>query len=180
VAYPDLLKSRVKQFIPALIEIMNRLNIISVCFHHELYMGYQETLTVLRSKLKNVLDQLVFGVVVNEPRYDDYAQRVFGKDKQGDWMHKNEADRLANHYAEFSRNNLGARIFSQISGRTDADWDLVNSVREVLNLIDSIDNLLLRGDDLDNGTIRDIESVTLLCEKTFPPRQNRLSLPDKN
>jgi len=57
-----------------------------------------------------------------------------------------------------------------------SDWNLVNSVREVLNLIDSIDNLLSWSEDLENGSLLDTESVTLLRENTFPSRQNKLSL----
>jgi hypothetical protein len=168
--YPDLLKSRAKQFIPALTEIMNRLNIISICFYNELYMDYQDTLQALRSQLKNLLDQLVNGLPVRNGKFDDYAQRVFGKDREGKWIHENEADRLSQHYPEFSRNNLGARVFRQIT-HTQEDWVLVCSVREVLNMIDSIDNLLLRGEDLESGSILDTGSIAKLCERTFPPRR---------
>lgn len=45
-------------------------------------------------------------------------------------------------------------------------------------MIDSIDNLLLRAEDLENGSLLDTESVALLRENTFPLRQNRLLLPD--
>lgn len=178
LTYPDLLNTQVKRFIPALIEILNRLNIISVCFNQELYMGYQDNLTVLRSHLKKLLDQLVEGVPVNRGEFDDYAQRVFGKDEQGRWIHDNEADRLAEHYDSFSRNILGARVFHRVS-LTQSDWNQVNSVREVLNMIDSIDNLLLRAEDLENGSLLDRESVTLLRESTFQSRQGRLPVPDK-
>ncbi|EBZ0491457.1 hypothetical protein D6445_11860 [Salmonella enterica subsp. enterica serovar Infantis] len=177
LTYPDLLTTQVKRFIPALIEIINRLNIISVCFNHELYMGYQDSLRALRAHLKKLLDQLVDGVPVDHGEFDDYAQRVFGKDDQGRWIHENEADRLAEHYESFSRNELGARHFHQVS-HMQSDWHLVSSVREVLNMIDSIDNLLLRAEDLENGSLLDTESVTLLRENTFPLRQNRPLLPD--
>ncbi|POT54732.1 hypothetical protein C3432_25940 [Citrobacter amalonaticus] len=177
LTYPDLLTTQVKRFIPALTEIINRLNIISVCFYHELYMGYQDSLSALRAHLKQLLDQLVNGVPVDNREFDDYAQRVFGKDDQRRWIHDNEADRLAEHYETFSRNNLGARNFRQISYRP-SDRDLVRSVREVLNMIDSIDNLLLRAEDLENGSLLDTESVALLRENTFPLRQNRPLLPD--
>lgn len=177
LTYPDILTTQVKQFIPAMIEIINRLNIISVCFYHELYMGYQDSLNALRTHLKKLLDQLVDGVPVNHGEFDDYAQRVFGKDNLGRWIHENDADRLAEHYESFSRNELGARNFHQVS-LTHSDWNLVSSVREVLNMIDSIDNLLLRAEDLENGSLLDTESVTLLRENTFPLRQNRPLLPD--
>lgn len=169
--YPDILTTQVKQFIPALIEIINRLNIISVCFNHELYMGYKDSLNALRTHLKNLLDQLVNGVPVNKGEFDDYAQRVFGKNDSGCRDHENDADRLAEHYESFSRNALGTRNFHQISFK-QTDRNLVRSVREVLNMIDSIDNLLFRAEDLENGSILDTESVTLLRENTFPPRQN--------
>ncbi|MCV3300860.1 hypothetical protein [Pantoea ananatis] len=176
LTYPDILTTQVKQFIPALIEIINRLNIISVCYNHELYMGYQDSLNALRGHLKKLLDQLVNGVPVKNGEFDDYAQRVFGKDNQGRWVHENDADRLAEHYESFSRNALGARNFHKISFK-QTDWNLVHSVREVLNMIDSIDNLLFRAEDLENGSLLDTESVTLLRENTFPPRQNRPLLP---
>lgn len=179
ITYPDLRQSRLQQFIPALIEMMNRLNIISVCFRQELYMGYEETLKTLRSKLMTVLKRLVFGFDVINPEYDDYAQRVFGKDKNGKWIQENEADRLSQHYPQFSRNNLGARVFHQVT-HTQDDLVLVSSVREVLNMIDSIDNLLLRGEDLEWGAINDSESIERLREAIFLPRQNTLSLADKS
>ncbi|QEM94350.1 hypothetical protein FEI17_27390 (plasmid) [Kosakonia radicincitans] len=178
ITYPDLRQTRVQQFIPALIEIMNRLNIISVCFFQELFMGYEETLKTLRSKLMDTLKRLVFGLDVKNPEYDDYAQRVFGKDKDGNWIHENEADRLSQHFPEFSRNNLGARVFHQII-HTQGDWALVSSVREVLNMIANVDNLLMRGEDLERGAIFDSESIALLREETFPTRRNTLSLADK-
>lgn len=177
LTYPDLLKTEIKQFIPALIEIINRLNIISVCFNHELYMGYRDNLTALRSYLRKLLDPLVNGVPVDKGEFDDYAQRVFGKNDKGLWINDNDADRLAKHFDAFSRNNLGARNFHAVS-LTQSDWDQVYSVREVLNMIDSIDNLLLRAEDLENGALLDTESVTLLRENTFPLRQSRPLLPD--
>ncbi|MBF4114119.1 hypothetical protein [Enterobacter cloacae] len=140
-------------------------------------MGYQDSLNALRAHLKKMLDQLVDGVPVNHVEFDDYAQRVFGKDNQGCWIHENDADRLAEHYEWFSRNKLGARNFHQVS-HTQSDRNLVNSVREVLNMIDSIDNLLLRAEGLENGSLLDTESVTLLRENTFPLRQNRPLQPD--
>ncbi|WP_447870156.1 hypothetical protein [Serratia fonticola] len=178
ITYPDLRQSRVQQFIPALIEMMNRLNIISVCFCQELYMGYEETLRTLRSKLMVVLKKLVFGFDVQNPEYDDYAQRVFGKDENRQWMQDNDADRLALHFDEYSRNNLCSRNFHQVR-RTQADMDLVSNVRSVLNMIANVDNLLMRGEDLERGAISDSESIALLREKTFSLRQNTPSLPDK-
>ncbi len=177
ITYPDLRQSRVQQFIPALIEMMNRLNIISVCFRQELYMGYEETLKTLRSKLMAALEKLVFGLDVQNSEYDDYAQRVFGKDKEGKWIHENEADRLSQHFPDFSRNNLGARVFRQVI-HTQDDWTLVSSVREVLNMIANVDKLLMRGEDLECGAISDSESIALLREETFPLRQNKPVLPD--
>lgn len=178
ITYPDLRQSRVQQFIPALIEMMNRLNIISVCFRQELYMGYEETLKSLRSRLMAVLKGLVFGLDVKNPEYDDYAQRVFGKDKDGEWIRNNDADRLALHFDEYSRNNLGSRNFHDVR-RTQADLDLVSNVRQVLNMIANVDNLLMRGEDLKRGAITDAESIALLREETFPPHHNTLSLTDK-
>lgn len=177
ITYPDLRQSRVQQFIPALIEMINRLNIISVCFRQELYMGYKETLKTLRSKLMAALKKLVFGLEVQNPEYDDYAQRMFGKDKEGKWICENEADRLSQHFPQFSRNNLGARVFHQII-HTQDDLTLASSVREVLNMITSVDKLLMRGEDLECGAISDSESIALLREETFPLRQNRPVLPD--
>lgn len=178
ITYPDLRQSRIHQFIPALIEMMNRLNIISVCFRQKLFMGYADTLNTLRCMLMTVLKRLVFGLDVHSSGHDDYAQRVFGKDKNGKWIEPNDADRLAQYYQEFSRNELGARVFQQVT-RTQDDWTLVYSVREVLNMIDSIDNLLQRGEELERGAIRDSESITLLREQIFPSRQNPQLLSDK-
>lgn len=178
ITYPDLRQSWIQQFIPALIEMMNRLNIISVCFRQELYMGYEETLKTLRSKLMFVLKRLVFGFDVENREYDDYAQRVFGKDENGQSIPDNYADRLALHFDEYSRNNLGSRNFHQIR-RTQADWVLVSNVSAVLNMIANVDNLLLRGEHLGWGAINDSESIERLREEMFRPRNTTLSLPDK-
>lgn len=176
MTYPDFIGTRVKSFLGTLIEMLNSLNLISVCFNQELYMGYMDSLTALRVKLRALLNSLVFGVPVKEGKFKckNYRALIFTKDRNGDWVQDNEAERLAQYYTEFSHNNLAASIYERTSGYVKRDENLFAAVTAVLNFIEDIDLLLSRGTELTEGSIMDTESIKLLSETIFPSRTNRL------
>ncbi len=176
ITYPDFITARVNHFIGALIEMFNSLNLISVCFERELYMGYMDSLTALRVRLLELLEQLVFGVSVAKGKFKckDYASLIFSKDHHGDWVQDNEAERLAKYYSDFSRNNLAASIYERASEQVKRDEHLFSAVTATLNFIDDIDLLISRGNELLEGGIMDVESIKLLSETIFPYRNNLL------
>lgn len=178
MTYPDFTGSRTKNVIGALIEMFNSLNIISVCFNQDIYMGYQASLRALQSKMRALLDQLVFGVTVRKGKFCclDYRWMIFGH-CDDNWINDNEVDRLAQYYNQFSRNSLATQVFTQQRNDVKRDYNLFAAVTDVLNYLEDIDHLLSRGTELEAGSILDTESIKMLSDCVFPEKQERLPMP---
>lgn len=112
--YPNFNRTWCNVFIDGLIELFNELNIVSVCFQQELFMGYRVSLEALQDKLFSLLSNLVCGVPLYQfaaymsrmHRFPTYCEQVFSRDSQGEWVRENEAARLEKYWDTFSRDNL--------------------------------------------------------------------------
>lgn len=165
-------------FIDGLIELFNELNIVSVCYQQEIFMGYRLSLEALKDKLIFLLSNLVCGVSLFEfhnhmfksHSFSKYCEQVFSRDYDGNWVRENEAERLEKYWDAFTRDNLAVTRFPWAQSAREnpkRDPELYQAVTIVLDLIDKISDLLCRGTQFEDGGIEDSEAIKLLAEKVF-------------
>ncbi|KUQ84832.1 hypothetical protein [Enterobacter genomosp. O] len=176
--YPAFNNTWCHILIDGLIELFNELNIVSVCFNQELFMGYRTSLEALHGKLFSLLDNLVRGVKLyemsssspNRHTFHDYRFQVFSRDTNGEWIRENEAERLEKYWDSFNRDNLAVTDFPRAENSFEnpiRDPELYQAVSLVLDLMDKISDLLCRSEQLEEGGIDDTEALQLLAEKIF-------------
>ncbi|MCE1517162.1 hypothetical protein LWU31_20485 [Enterobacter hormaechei] len=176
--YPAFNNTWCHILIDGLLELFNELNIVSVCFNQELFMGYRASLEALHEKLHTLLNDLVWGVKLykmpphshNQHTLHTYRLQVFSTDANGEWIQANEAERLEKYWDLFNRDNLAVTHFPRAQNSFEnptRDPELYQAISLILDLLDKISDLLCRSEQLEEGGIDDTEALQLLAEKIF-------------
>lgn len=152
--------SEARYFFYAFINIINNINIISLCFDFAIYPRYEENLRQVRDLAVDLLIKVIEGLK-GEGDIFEMCYTV---------NHQNRYHRIKNiesllKYVDFSIHDLILRKFADKPYRYDENR--VKSMYEILRIIDNIDNLLKRKEILSSLDLNGLPELSQIKKITF-------------
>ncbi|KEA54402.1 hypothetical protein DT73_00580 [Mangrovibacter sp. MFB070] len=173
--YPCFKGSTAEVYTQAFLEMLNSLNILSWIHRDRNLPDYLINLETLKNKLVGLLKALAV----------DDLQKHFGKKYPGfrdmcyqlcpDYQDNNrlkyrgnpEAGRLSIFFNEFSSDKLAIRERIQDNSSVYQDEHLHSAITEILNMLESIDNLKTRASTLPDTTEERSQAISVLSDKFY-------------
>lgn len=175
VTYPSFKCSPAEVYTQAFLEMLNSLNILSLIHRNRNMPGYLTNLDGVKDKLVGLLKTLAV----------DDLQKHFGKENLGfrdmcyqmytDYQDNQrlkfrgnpEAGRLSVFFDEFSSDSLAVRRSIQDTSRVYQDEHLHSAITEILNMLESIENLKTRASTLPDTAEERAQAISVLSEKFY-------------
>lgn len=175
VEYPCFKGSTVEVYTHAFLEILNSLNILSLIHRGRNTPEYFINLDGVKDKLVILLKMLAVDDLQKQfysecPGFRDMCYQIYPdhQDKKRLIYRGNpEAERLCVYFREFSSNDLAVRECIKDDSEVYQDEHLHCAITEVLNILESIDNLKMRASTLPDTTEERAQAISVLSDKFF-------------
>lgn len=145
----------------AFIEILNGLNLLSIVFDGKVYTSYSRNLDLLETFLGDTLQKLIDGLCGE----GDIYEMMYGVDEYNKYF---EVDvlRIQEIQGVEILQGLISRFFGKTS-RSERDFDRLNSIYEVVKLLEEIRNLRVRATSLESIQLPGSPEVAALKSALF-------------
>lgn len=175
VEYPCFKDSAAEVYTNALLEMLNSLNILSLIHRGRNTPDYLINLEGVKEKLVVLLKTLAVDDLQKHfgseyPGFRDMCYEVYsGYQNNNRFVYRGnpEAERLRIYFNEFSSDALAVRERVQGHARVHQDEHLHCAITEILNMLESIENLKLRASTLPNSAEERAEAISVLSDKFF-------------
>lgn len=145
----------------AFLEILNGLNVLSIIFNGKIHARYEENLEILERALRDTLNKLINGL---EQEGDIYSM-MYSLDEAKEY-YTVDVIRIQTIHGSDTFQELIRRSYGKIS-RADRDLDRLDSIYDVVGLLEEIGNLKARSTSLEFIDLLDSPEVTALKEALF-------------
>ncbi|WP_350612599.1 hypothetical protein [Pseudomonas sp. HY7a-MNA-CIBAN-0227] len=145
----------------AFLEVLNGLNVLSIIFNGKIHARYEENLEILERALRDILNKLIDGL---EQEGDIYSM-MYSVDEASKY-YKVDVIRIQSIQGSDTVQELIRRSYGKIS-RDDRDVDRLDSIYDVVGLLEEIGNLKARSTSLEFIDLLDSPEVTALKEALF-------------
>lgn len=154
-------KSHAHAFSYAFLEVLNGLNVLSIIFNGKIHARYEENLETLERALRDILNKLINGL---EQEGDIYSM-MYSVDEANQY-YKVDVIRIQAIQGSDTVQELICRSYGKIS-RKDRDLDRLDSIYDIVELLEEIGNLKARSTSLEFIDLLDSPEVTALKEALF-------------
>lgn len=145
----------------AFLEVLNGLNVLSIVFNEKVHPRYEENLGILERALRDILSKLIDGL----EREGDIYHMMYSLD-EADQYYEVDVLRIQSIQGSDTVQKLIRRSYGKIS-RKDRDLDRLDSIYDVVGLLEEIGNLRARSTSLEFIELLDSPEVTALKEALF-------------
>ena len=145
----------------AFLEILNGLNVLSIIFNGKIHARYEENLEILERALRDTLNKLINGL---EQEGDIYSM-MYSLDEAKEY-YTVDVLRIQTIQGSDTFQELIRRSYGKIS-RADRDLDRLDSIYDVVGLLEEIGNLKARSTSLEFIDLLGSPEVTALKEALF-------------
>lgn len=159
--FSNFTNSEARYFLYAFINIINNINIISLCFDSKIYPRYEENLQQVRAFAVDLLVKVINGLGGEV----DIFEMCYTCDHNKYHPIKNIESLL--EYVDFSIHDLILRKFGNGSNYYYYDEDRVASMYEIIRIINNIDNLLKRKEQLSDLDLNGLPELNHIKKITF-------------
>ncbi|WP_420745768.1 hypothetical protein [Photobacterium damselae] len=149
-------------FIYSYINIINNINILSLCLDNKIYPKYKDNLLEVRNKLIKLINHLING-------FDDY-NTIYNMCYSTDFCNNYHPINNISEIVEFDSNRtINDLIVANYSQKVTIDYDInrVKSLQTCISLIQEIDNLLSRCQQLSEINLEEIPNIINLVKLTL-------------
>ena len=135
-------QSKAFYFSLCFIDIINKLNILSLTYDERTYEKYIENLSALKEKLTELLIKLIYGLGIE----GDIYQMAYTKDSRNYYC-KLDIEKLLKYDSKNDINSIIVRDYGSVQEKY-FDENRLSSIYSVITILEDIDNLIKRSDDL--------------------------------
>lgn len=159
--FSNFADSEARYFIYAFINIINNINIISLCFDSKTYPRYEENLQQVRVFAVDLLIKVIKGLGGEI----DIFEMCYTLNRQNENHNIRNIESLL-EYANLNIHDLIIRNFGNGS-KHYYDENRVKSMYEILRIINDIDNLLKRKDQISDLDLNELPELRQIKKMTF-------------
>ncbi|UFT94993.1 hypothetical protein [Pectobacterium carotovorum] len=175
VEYPCFKGSSAEVYTSAFLEMLNSLNILSLIHRGHSPREYFDNLDVVKGKLERLLktlavDDLQKCFSVKYPGFRDMCYQLYPNyqdNKKLYYRGNSEAERLCVYLSEFSSDMLAIRGRVVGDSAVPQDENLHCAITEILNMLESIENLKMRASTLPDTAEEREQAISVLSDKFF-------------
>lgn len=159
--FSNFADSEARYFICAFLNIINNINILSLCFDSKVYSGYEDNLQQVRTFAVDLIMKVVEGL---EGDIDIFAMS-YRSNSNGYYFPLKNIDSLLK-CVNYDIHSLINREFSKDT-KYYYDENRIKSMYEILRIINDIDNLLNRKDQLSEINLNGLTELNQIKKITF-------------
>lgn len=152
-------ESEAYYFTYTFINIVNNINILSLCYDYKIYPRYEDNLKQVRAQMIELLSKLIWGL----GKEGDIYKMCYSTDKSDRYTPIKNIDKLL----QYSGTDIHQLLLRNFEKHIHFDFDLErsSSINTIVRILDDIDNLLQRKEqfsDLKLGELPELEQIKKL------------------
>ena len=159
--FSNFAKSEACFFIYTFINIINNINILSLCFDSKAYSRYEENLQQVRVQMVDLLTKVINGFGDE----GDIFKMCYTLNQGRNYYPIGNIEKLIKH-ANISIHDLILRNFDN-KNKFDYDDDRLSSIYQIIHIIDDIDNLLKRKEQFSGLDLKELPELDQIKKLTF-------------
>lgn len=159
--FSNFANSEAYYFVYSFINIINNINVLSLCYDSTAFPDYEENLQQIRKQMVNLLSKVIKGLGGEGDIFE--MCYTMNQDKMN---HNISIIESLTKYANINIHNLIQRNFAHGS-KFDYDSDRVNSMYEIVCIIEDIDNLLKRKEQFSDVKLDELPELNQIKKLTF-------------
>jgi len=148
-------------FVYSLINIVNNINVLSLCYDSIPFPEYEENLQQIRKQMVDLLSKVINGLGGEGDIFD----MCYTMNQNQESHHISIIESLTK-YANVNIHNLIQRNFAH-ERKFDYDIDRVNSMYSIVRIIEDIDNLLKRKEQFSDVKLDELPELSQIKKLTF-------------
>jgi hypothetical protein len=148
-------------FTYSFINIINNINIISLCYTSKIYPRYEENLLQVKSQMVDLLSRLIKGLGGE----GDIYQMCYSTNEHNKFQPIENINKIL-AYSDTTIHSLIQRSYGN-KIRIEFDEERISSINTVTRIIDDIDNLLQRKEQFDGIDLKELPELEQLKKLTF-------------
>lgn len=153
--------SEAHHFVYAFINIINNINILSLCYDSRTYRRYEDNLRHVRTQLVDLLSKATKGLGNEGDIYD----MCYSTNEQNNFRPVQNLEKLLNYSGTDIHQVIQRRYGQKV--RIDFDDERISTINNIIWIIDDIDNLLKRSEQISEVVLKDLPELAQIKKLLF-------------
>jgi hypothetical protein len=159
--FSNFANSEAYYFVYSFINIINNINILSLCYNSKAYPRYEENLTQVRSQMVELLSRLMHGI----GHEGDIYGMCYSTNEQSKFRPIQNLDKLLK-YSGTDIHQVIQRSY-ETCVRVNFDEERISSIYTIIRLIDDIENLLKRNEQISEVELKGLPELAQIKKLLF-------------
>lgn len=152
-------ESEAYYFVCAFMNIINNINILSLCYDSKIYPRYEDNLQQLRTQMVDLLSKLISGLGYE----GDIYEMCYSTNERDGYCSIEYIDRLL----QYSNGNIHQLLLRNFKKRVRFDSERISSIHTIIRILDDIENLFNRKEQFSDLRLEDLPELEQMKKLTF-------------